>query len=146
MTKHSFISFLFLVSMMMSLPASAASPNDGDEDDDNMFVYTNNLGSPATYSLDNLDKITFSDDAVQVWTGAASSPYKYDGLLWISFGKTGYPLGDVNHDTKVDISDIVSIINTIAGTKPNIISDVNADTATDISDIVSVINIIANGK
>ena len=54
--------------------------------------------------------------------------------------------GDVNHDGSVDISDIVAVINTIAGeTTYSSSSDVNTDNNTDISDIVAIINIIANG-
>lgn len=52
--------------------------------------------------------------------------------------------GDVNTDGKVDISDVVAIINTMAGdTIFKATSDVNADGKTDISDVVSVINIMA---
>ena len=53
--------------------------------------------------------------------------------------------GDVNEDKNVDISDIVAIINQIAGTKSYRYADVNGDKTVDISDIVSVINIIAAG-
>ena len=51
--------------------------------------------------------------------------------------------GDVNQDGTVDISDIVAVINHIAGTAKYELSDVNGDNATDISDIVAIINIIA---
>ena len=52
--------------------------------------------------------------------------------------------GDVNTDGKVDISDVVAIINTMAGdTTFKATSDVNNDGKTDISDVVSVINIMA---
>lgn len=51
--------------------------------------------------------------------------------------------GDVNQDGDVDISDIVAIINQIAGTASWPLADVNEDTDVDISDIVAVINIIA---
>ncbi len=53
--------------------------------------------------------------------------------------------GDVNLDGQVDISDIVAIINVIAGTASDEqnLADVNNDGKTDISDIVMVINIIA---
>ena len=52
--------------------------------------------------------------------------------------------GDVNLDGKVDISDIVAIINTIAGDTTYLATaDVNTDKKVDISDIVAVINIIA---
>ena len=52
--------------------------------------------------------------------------------------------GDVNQDGKVDISDIVAVINTIAGdTTYKSTADVNNDKNIDISDIVAIINIIA---
>ena len=54
--------------------------------------------------------------------------------------------GDVNRDGSVDISDIVAVINTIAGnTTYKSTADVNGDKTIDISDIVAIINIIANG-
>jgi hypothetical protein len=62
------------------------------------------------------------------------------------YGEDGYhPLlkGDVNTDGTVDISDIVAIINQIAGTTSYQLADVNGDKAVDISDIVAVINIIS---
>ena len=49
----------------------------------------------------------------------------------------------MNGDNKVDISDVVAIINVMAGKDTNSKSDVNGDGKTDISDIVAVINIIA---
>jgi hypothetical protein len=52
--------------------------------------------------------------------------------------------GDVNNDKKVDISDIVAIINTMAGTASYSNADVNTDGSVNISDVVQVINIIAN--
>ena len=52
--------------------------------------------------------------------------------------------GDVNLDGNVDISDIVAVINTIAGdNKFKETANVNGDTSIDISDIVAIINIIA---
>ena len=51
--------------------------------------------------------------------------------------------GDVNRDGEVDISDIVAIINQIAGKANYEDADVNGDQEIDISDIVAVINIIA---
>ena len=55
-------------------------------------------------------------------------------------------VGDVNGDKKVDISDVVAIINFIARNDfYNSAADVNEDGLIDISDIVAVINIIANG-
>ena len=53
--------------------------------------------------------------------------------------------GDVNRDGKIDISDIVAVINTIAGDSTYIdTADVNDDEKIDISDIVAIINAIAS--
>ena len=68
------------------------------------------------------------------------------------------PEGDVNSDGSTNISDIVTIINVMAGTESNTGTDMNAPTAakaksdvnhdgkTDISDITAVINIMAGQK
>ncbi len=56
---------------------------------------------------------------------------------------TEHKKGDVNSDNNVDISDIVAIINHIAGVTQYSLSDVNEDKKVDISDIVAIINIIA---
>ena len=50
---------------------------------------------------------------------------------------------DVNQDNTIDISDIVAVINVIAGTDSTSKADVNADGKVDISDIVAIINAIA---
>ena len=55
--------------------------------------------------------------------------------------------GDVNLDKEVDISDVVAVINSIAGsTTYKTTADVNGDNTIDISDVVAIINIIANGS
>ena len=75
----------------------------------------------------------------------ASSPswFKADNFRLEYSSSETFNKGDVNQDTKIDISDIVAIINQIAGTATYSNADVNGDTKVDISDIVAVINIIA---
>lgn len=51
--------------------------------------------------------------------------------------------GDVNADGKVDISDVVAVINQMAGTASYKAADVNNDNEVNISDVVAVINIMA---
>ena len=65
---------------------------------------------------------------------------------------------NVNNDHIIDISDVVAIINVMAGTDDNGSADVkaaaaakakpdvNGDGKTDISDITAMINIIAGAK
>ena len=49
----------------------------------------------------------------------------------------------MKEDKSVDISDIVAVVNQIAGKSTYRYADVNGDKNVDISDIVSIINIIA---
>lgn len=51
--------------------------------------------------------------------------------------------GDVDGDGKVNITDVVSVINTIAGKETYANADVNGDNRIDITDVVIIINIIA---
>ncbi len=66
--------------------------------------------------------------------------------LFFSLSILAQKKGDVNSDQTVDISDVVAVINTMAG--DNIYkstADVNNDGDTDISDVVAIINIMAYG-
>ena len=86
-------------------------------------------------SQGNWNTNTFVDDA-RLFFVAPAEDVDYASL------KVATP-GDVNEDGDVDISDIVAIINQIAGTATYANADVNGDNKVDISDIVAVINIIA---
>ena len=70
------------------------------------------------------------------------------GTVVIAYSSEPMPTlkrGDVNKDGKVDISDIVAVINTIAGDPTyKETAKVNDDDKVDISDIVAIINIIAS--
>lgn len=102
-------------------------------------------------------KLGFRTNNVDVETGTAH-PYDSAGwfkldnfqLLYLSeeipAGAEAVAVirGDVNRDGKVDISDVVAVINTMAGDTTFIdTSDVNEDNETNISDVVSIINIMA---
>ena len=84
------------------------------------------------------------DGSSSVVTDASGTPV---ASQWVvvkgSEGVDSHLKGDVNEDGKVDISDIVAVINQIAGTATYRYADVNEDTKVDISDIVAIINIIA---
>lgn len=55
--------------------------------------------------------------------------------------------GDVNRDGEVNISDVVAVINTMAGDTTFIATaDVNGDNNINISDVVSIINIMASNN
>ena len=65
--------------------------------------------------------------------------------LYYLGGGTATKKGDVNEDGKVDINDVVAIINQMAGTASWKNANVNEDPdgAVDINDVVAVINIMA---
>lgn len=71
------------------------------------------------------------------------NPSPWSDLIEVQLETSEPKTGDVNEDRLVDISDIVAVINTMAGTTFWRYADVNKDNKTDISDIVNIINIIA---
>lgn len=64
----------------------------------------------------------------------------------INVNINAYDIYDMNNDGKVDISDIIAVINYIANGNVDKRTDVNQDEITDISDIVAIINYIASKK
>jgi hypothetical protein len=130
---------------------------------DNVLLTANaSSGLPITYTIDNstiaeiysigdktyLDCISggkLNIVAVQLGNNNYYSTPRARKIVVIQDG--GYVdvvKGDVNNDGKADISDVVAVINTMAGdTTFKSTSDVNNDGKTDISDVVAIINIMA---
>ena len=56
------------------------------------------------------------------------------------------PRGDVNHDGKVNVSDVTALINMILGVQQvdSVSADVNNDTLINVSDVTALINLILN--
>ena len=56
---------------------------------------------------------------------------------------TNYSIGDVNWDGKIDISDVICVVNHILGQTPNnfhiVAADVNHDAKVDIVDVISIV-------
>ena len=67
---------------------------------------------------------------------------QWSDFVHVEMTTVGIP-GDVNSDGNVDISDVVCVVNTIAGIESWPESDVDGDEKTTISDVVAIINIIA---
>ena len=116
----------------------------------NMFSWCNSL--KTIYSNDSWNAENSSNMFLECECLAGAVPYdpnRQDASM--ANPDTGYftrkhlKKGDVNLDENVDISDIVAVINHIAGTARYTHADVNNDSNVDISDIVAIINIIANG-
>jgi len=135
-------------------------PTDREKTDDDMmrFPLTQNSDGTWIYDFTNMDVIPMlqsdshhdwvlefcvngNDDNGNTFTlNNGGENYK---ILFSDNQASSVKKGDVNEDGKVDISDIVAVINQIAGTAEYAGSDVNEDDKVDISDIVAIINIIA---
>ena len=135
-------------------------PADREKTDDDMmrFPLTQNSDGTWIYDFTNMDVIPMlqsdshhdwvlefcvngNDDNGNTFTlNNGGENYK---ILFSDNLASSVKKGDVNEDGKVDISDIVAVINQIAGTAEYAGSDVNEDDKVDISDIVAIINIIA---
>ena len=135
-------------------------PTDREKTDDDMmrFPLTQNSDGTWIYDFTNMDVIPMlqsdshhdwvlefcvngNDDNGNTFTlNNGGENYK---ILFSDNLASSVKKGDVNEDGKVDISDIVAVINQIAGTAEYVGADVNEDDKVDISDIVAIINIIA---
>lgn len=78
-----------LMLLFVSTAGLAASPADGD----NIYVYTKQSIDPAIYSLDDLDKITFSEKGINFWNTKWPTEYAYGNFRLITFKATDNPNG-----------------------------------------------------
>lgn len=81
--------FITLLLILVGMASFAASPEDGD----NLYVFTKQSDAPAIYSLDDLDKITFSDTGVNFWNTKWPTEYAYGNFRLIIFKATDNPNG-----------------------------------------------------
>ncbi len=90
--------------------------------------------------------ITLEEGRELVITASATNWFKCDNFRLEYYGGASQSKpGDVNEDGKVDINDVVAIINVMAGTADWKNANVNGDEEgkIDINDVVAVINIMA---
>ena len=135
-------------------------PADREKTDDDMmrFPLTQNSDGTWIYDFTNMDVIPMlQNDSHHDWVleFCVNGNDDNGNTFTLNNGGENYKIlfsdnlassvkkGDVNEDGKVDISDIVAVINQIAGTNKFPNADVNEDDKVDISDIVAIINIIA---
>ena len=66
---------------VMSLASFSSNPADGD----NLYILTKTSIQPMVFSLDNLDKITFTENGINLWNTSWPTRYSYDNFLMMSF-------------------------------------------------------------
>ena len=135
---------LILFICMLSVTDSYAQKAN---DDGFLYVYTKKNKDAALFQLDELDKITFTNKAVQLWNTTWPTEYTYSNLSVISFVSrdNGIP-GDVNGDDVVDVRDVTALISNILGRSianfDDSKADLNGDNEIDVKDVTALIKLI----
>ena len=123
-------------------PGSSGGVQGGDTYQD---YYLPNDGSPypRDFIVDQVGILQYANNEIDTeWMH-----YVLDGLT--SGSCTDYTVGDVNHDTVINVLDIVNLVNYILGSNtPNECefnaSDLNGDGILNVLDIVQLVNQILN--
>ena len=102
--KNYIYSFLLTLLMsMVSVPGISAVPDDGD----NLYVYTNEVENATVYSLESLDKITFTETGVMLWKADETREFSYGNLDLLMFSEKKTP----TNIKQVDMSKVESLNN-----------------------------------
>jgi hypothetical protein len=92
---------------------------------------------------------TTVDGATCTFTMPLAKDYKSLSIKAI-MGDKPQITGDVNHDGKVDVADVTTLVDYILGNTPQEFNpnncDVNEDTKIDVSDVTSLVDIILNNN
>ncbi|MBR5730186.1 MAG: hypothetical protein IKX61_08300, partial [Prevotella sp.] len=72
---------LTLLVVLASLAGFASNP----AEDDDMYVITNQSTALAIYSLDDIDKITFTSTGINFWNTGWPTEYAYGNFRLITF-------------------------------------------------------------
>ena len=120
-------------SMISSLPSNAKT------------IEVSGSQQVMTASLSNLEYETTYCYVAFVRTSEGDTFYGEE--MTFTSGESPYTLGDVNGDKKIDISDVVAMVNHILGNTPSTsfkvqAADINKDGNIDISDVVALVNMI----
>lgn len=79
--KNSLLLIFFLI--LVSISGFSANPADGEK----LFVFSKQSSVPVAYSLDDLDKITFSETGVKFWNTNWPTEYVYESFDVIAFNE-----------------------------------------------------------
>ena len=73
----------FVLISVVSISGFSANP----VDEDKLFVFSKQSSIPVAYSLDDLNKITFSETGVKLWNTNWPTEYVYDSFSVITFNE-----------------------------------------------------------
>lgn len=114
MEKQSIIKKTFLTATFSLVAMFGYGQND--EVGDKIYLHTKSSGEAAVYSMEEINKITFKNNSVQIWNTNWPTDYVYSNfrIITLSTGGTGI-LGDINGDGLINVADVVEITNYIKG-------------------------------
>ena len=80
--------FLFaLMFLMFSFISGKAKADDGNI----LYLYSKSSTTPTKFSLDELDKITFSDDGMLMWNRNGTGQIPFEDFLLFTFSEIEHP-------------------------------------------------------
>lgn len=86
-----FVTTLFLIAFSIINQVISAHPDDRNT----LYVYVNSSDMTQSFSLDNLDKITFSENSMKLWEYSGTTEIDFSTFSFLSFDK------DINPTTSV---------------------------------------------
>ena len=72
---------------MVSLSGYSQNSDEGEI----LYLYTNSTNEAAVYSLDEINKITFNKNGVQIWNTNWPTEYKYNNIRVLTFKENKSP-------------------------------------------------------
>ncbi len=111
--KHLFFKTLSFF-LLLSLPTYAqTADNNGDNNhDETLYLYTNSSTEATVYSIDEIKKITFGDNGIQIWNTQWPTEFAYTNCPVLSFSKRESIPDNVNPANQV--GDAITIDRTNA--------------------------------
>ncbi len=117
-------------------------------DGDTLYVNPKSSNEAAKYLLDDINKMTFSNKGIQLWSTSWPTEYPYASVENLTFKdiKQTFDMGDVNNDGVVNVTDVMAVVNSILGNKqPSYhekYADMNGDGIVDVIDAMAIVNVI----
>ena len=82
-----------IILTLLVILASTAGLASNSADDDDLYVITNQSTASAIYSLDDIDKITFTAKGINFWNTGWPTEYAYGDFRLIVFNSADVPSG-----------------------------------------------------
>lgn len=106
---------IVLVFLLLLLPITSGLCQEVGNDG-NLYVYTKNAKDAAVYGFDEIKKITFSKNGIQIWNTNWPTEYSYSNIRVIALNSEGSstaisPILDNNHDIIISYNAKENILN-----------------------------------